>query len=46
MKKISKNRASKELDKILESVAKPKVEKAQEISKFKKFSSFCDRSRI
>ena len=36
MKKISKNRASKELDKILESVAKPKVEKAQEISKFKK----------
>jgi len=35
MKKLSKKRASAELDKILESVAKPKVKRAQEISKLK-----------
>jgi len=35
MKKLSKKRASAELDKILESVAKPKVKRAQQISQLK-----------
>jgi len=35
MKKLSKQKASRELDKILESVARPKIVKAQKMSKLK-----------